>query len=154
MKFHFRTQLIESFLTTSGLRSCAEESCTSHQFTPYTNWSVTKGCFHHFGGLWCFEQVTVRKPHAGFGGRQNLESVQLTVEEKYYFTPVDLFKPVHVRSLHNVKFCPFEGPFFSFLRPILLKLNIWTHPIESFPTAYGLWSCIEIKMSSPLGAHA
>ena len=50
-------------------------------------------------------------------------------------------------------FCRFEG-FYSVLRPILLKLHILAHLIESFPTLYGLWSCIEKGMSIPLGAHA
>ena len=43
------------------------KSCTSHQFTPYANWSVTKRCFHHFGGSLSFERGTVRKLHAGLG---------------------------------------------------------------------------------------
>ena len=51
-------------------------------------------------------------------------------------------------------FCTFEGFYFSFLRPILLKLNILAPLIESFPTLYGLWSCIEIEMSISLGAHS
>ena len=41
----------------------------------------------------------VRKLHAGLGGGPNLDSVRLTVEEKYYFTPVltcpDLSGPTH-----------------------------------------------------------
>ena len=40
------------------------------------------------------------------------------------------------------------------LLPILLKLHILTRLIESFPTLYGLWSCIEEKLSIPLEAHA
>ena len=37
MKFHIQTWLIESFPTTFWLWWCAEESGTSHQFTPYAN---------------------------------------------------------------------------------------------------------------------
>ena len=60
----------------------------------------------------------------------------------------------HVRSSRNVLFCTFECSYSSVLHPILLKLHILTHLIETFPTLYGLWSCIEIGMSIPLGAHA
>ena len=51
-------------------------------------------------------------------------------------------------------FCPFEGSYSSVLGRILLILHILTRLIESFPTFYGLWSCIEIEMLIPLGAHA
>ena len=51
-------------------------------------------------------------------------------------------------------FCTFEGFYSSVLRPILLKLHILTRLIESFPTVYGLWSCIETEMLIPLGAHS
>ena len=60
----------------------------------------------------------------------------------------------HVRSSHNVIFCTFECSYSSVLCRILLKLHILTRLIESFPTLYGLWNCIEVKLSIPLGAHA
>ena len=59
----------------------------------------------------------------------------------------------HVRLLHS-HFCTFKCSYSSVLRPILLNLHILTRLIESFPTLYGLWSCIEIEISIPLGAHA
>ena len=57
----------------------------------------------------------------------------------------DLFEPVqtcpqysdHVRSSRKVIFCTFERSYSSFLRPILLKLNILTRQIESFPMLLG-----------------
>ena len=51
-------------------------------------------------------------------------------------------------------FRPIEGSHSSVLCRILLKVHILTRLIESFPTLYGLWSCIEVKLSIPLGAHA
>ena len=60
----------------------------------------------------------------------------------------------HVHSSQNVIFCTFECSYSSVLHCILLKLHILTRLIESFPTFYGLWSCIEVKLSIPLGAHA
>ena len=51
-------------------------------------------------------------------------------------------------------FCPFKGSHSSVLCRILLKLHILTRLIESFPTLYGLWSCIEVKLSIPLGVHS
>ena len=59
----------------------------------------------------------------------------------------------HVRSSHVI-FCTFECSYSSVLRRILLKMHILTCLIESFPTLYGLWSCIEVKLLIPLGAHA
>ena len=51
-------------------------------------------------------------------------------------------------------FGPIEGSHSSVLCRILLKVHILTRLIESFPTLYGLRSCIEIEMLIPLGAHA
>ena len=82
------------------------------------------------------------------------------------FTPVHncshLFTPVHTHLsdyLHSahwqffVEFSPCESCYFSILRAILLKLHIWAHLIESYPTVYGLRSCIERKMSIPQAAY-
>ena len=60
----------------------------------------------------------------------------------------------HVRSSRYVIFCTFERSYSSVLRPILVKLHILTRPIDSFPMVHGSWSCIEIEMLIPLGAHA
>ena len=46
-------------------------------------------------------------------------------------------------------FCTFERSYSSVLRPILLKLNILTRLIDSFPMVHGSWSCIEIEMLIP-----
>ena len=43
---------------------------------------------------------------------------------------------------------------FLFLHPILVKLHLLACLIKSFSTVYSLCSCIEIKMSIPLGANA
>ena len=59
----------------------------------------------------------------------------------------------HIRLSHIVNFCPFEGFYFSVLRPILLKLHISAHLIKSFATVYSWGSCIEIKMSIRPAAH-
>ena len=47
-----------------------------------------------------------------------------------------------------------ESHNFLVLGPILVKLHIVTRLIESFPMVHGSWSCIEIEMLIPLGAHA
>ena len=49
-----------------------------------------------------------------------------------------------------LEFSPCESCYFTILGPILLKLHILAQLIESFPTAYGLRNCIEIKLSIPL----
>ena len=51
------------------------------------------------------------------------------------------------------EFSPWESCYFSILRAILLKLHVFAHLIKSYPTVYGMSSCIEIKMSIPLAAH-
>ena len=50
VKFHIRTRLIGSFPSTYWSWSCAERKLhvTPVHTSPYANWSVTKGCFHHF----------------------------------------------------------------------------------------------------------
>ena len=79
------------------------------------------------------------------------------------FTPVHtcsyLFTPVHtsVTTLFMpwqflVEFSPCESCYFSILRAILLKLHIWAHLIESYPTVHCLNSCVE-KISIPFAAH-
>ena len=61
---------------------------------------------------------------------------------------------MYARRAVSFFFCTFECSYSSVLHPILLKLHLLTHLIESFPTLYGLWRCIEVKLSIPLGAHA
>ena len=56
--------------------------------------------------------------------------------------------------MENVNFYTFDGFYFPVSRPTWLKLHILARLIESFPTVCGLWSCVEIKMSILLGAHA
>ena len=46
-----------------------------------------------------------------------------------------------------------ESCYFSILRAILLKLHIFAHLIESYPTVHDWSSSIEIKMLIPLAAH-
>ena len=60
----------------------------------------------------------------------------------------------HVRSSRNVIFCTFERSYSSVLRPILVKWHILTRLIESFPMVHGSFSCIEVEVLIPLGAHA
>ena len=62
--------------------------------------------------------------------------------------------PSRSPCLKTVQWKSFERRNFSVLHPNLLKLHALTWLIESFPMVYGLWSCIEIEMSIPLGAHA
>ena len=68
--------------------------------------------------------------------------------------PLAAHTTVTMYASRPVIFCTFEGSYSSVLRPILLKLHILTRLTESFPKVYGLWRCIEVKLSIPLGAHA
>ena len=67
-------------------------------------------------------------------------------------------KPVHntvtMYTCRAVIFCTFECSYSLVLCHILLKLHTLTRLIESFLTVYGLFSCIEVKLSILLGAHA
>ena len=93
--------------------------------------------------------------------RQNLESVQLTVQEKQYFTPVltcsNLSKTHprdYLRSSRNGSFSlNFPLAKAVILRAILLRLHLFAHLIESYPTVHGLSSCVEKKISILLVAH-
>ena len=74
VKFHVRTRLIESFPTIFRTW-CAEEKL---HFTPFHTLRQLKrdeARFHHLGGPQSFERGTARYLFAGFGGRQNLETV-------------------------------------------------------------------------------
>ena len=51
-------------------------------------------------------------------------------------------------------FCTFKRSYSSAWRPVLVKLHILTRLIKSFPMVHWSWSCIEIEMLIPLGAHA
>ena len=82
VKFHIQTRLSKSFLMMYGFWKHSQEKLHFTPFTPYANWSLMKRCFHHFGGSQSFERGTVRKLHAGLRAGPNLDSVQLTVEEK------------------------------------------------------------------------
>ena len=47
---------------------------------------------------------------------------------------------------------PCESRNFSILRAIFLKLHIFAHLIESYPTVHGLSSCVEKKYIDPSGS--
>ena len=104
--------------------------------------------------------------------------MRLTVWEKLYFKSVltcsnlvktfhtcsYLFPPVHTCSHLScyslfvqwqifIELSPCESCYFSILRPILLKLHIFAHLIESYSTVSDLSSCIENKISFPQAAH-
>ena len=74
--------------------------------------------------------------------------------EKKISIPLVAHTTVTMYARRTVIFSTFECSYSSVLRRILLKLHILTRLIESFPTLYSLWSCIEVKLSIPPGAHA
>ena len=53
-----------------------------------------------------------------------------------------------------LEFSPCQSCYFSILGTILLKWSILAHLIKSFPTVYGLCSCMKMKMSILLAAHS
>ena len=81
VKFHIRTRPIESFPTIFRTWWCGEEKL---HFTPFHTFRQLKrddARFHHLEGSQSFERSTGRYMHAGFGSRQNLETVRPTVYE-------------------------------------------------------------------------
>ena len=77
----------------------------------------------------------------------------------------DLSKPVQTcQNLSTIQwsctvvvqlfFCTFESPYSLVFGPIQLELHILTRLMVNFPMVYGLWRCIEVKLSDPLGARA
>ena len=67
VKFHIRTQLIESFRTCRR-RWCGEEKLHFTQFNTLRQLKRDEALFHNFGGWQGFEQGTGRYMYAGFGG--------------------------------------------------------------------------------------
>ena len=153
VKFHIRTRLIESFPTAYQSWICAEEKL---HFTPVHTICQLKR------DEWLFPPLSICL--AGWNGLKNLARHIFSACVKFGGNPwrdvetawPNLSEPVHntvtMYALHAMLFCTFKGYNSSVLRLILLKLHILTRLIESFPTVYGLWSCIEIEMSIPLGA--
>ena len=81
VKFHIQTRLIESFPTIFRTWWCGGEKL---HFTPFHTLRQLKrdeARFNHLGGSQGFERGTGRYLYAGFGGRQNLETVRPTVWE-------------------------------------------------------------------------
>ena len=67
----------------------------------------------------------------------------------------DLFAPQwRCQLVAQFQFSRFKICYLSVLRCILLKLHILGRLIKSFPTPYGLCSCVEIKLLIPLEAQA
>ena len=152
---------MESFQTSYGLSNSGEEKL---QFTPYAKWSVmaastTSECrrvssearLENCMQVWGLAKFGQHLTH-GWG-------------KIVLHTCSDLSKPVQsYLNLSTIQwpctlitqsfFCTFECSYSSVLRPILVKLHILTRLIESFPMVYGLWHCIAVKLSIPLGAHA
>ena len=131
-----------------------KKSCTSHQFTPFTNevWrravsttsegrrvssKVRLGNCTQVGGWAKFEE---RGTH-GWG-----KIVLHTCSDLSRLVRTCAQYSDHVRSSRNVIFCTFERSYSSVLRPILVKLHILTRLIHSFPMVDGYWSCIVIEM--------
>ena len=151
MKFYIRTRLIESFPTTYWLWWCAKEKL---HFTPVHTLRQLKrdeGLFPQLPISLAYRNGLKNLPRqifsacVKFGGNpcRDVETAWPNLSERWRCT-------LSAQCL----FCTFECSYSSVLRPILLKLHSLTHLIESFPTVYRLWSCIDIKMLIPLGAHA
>ena len=73
-------------------------------------------------------------------------------EEKLQFTPFGGGRKPSCSD--NVRARIVESHNFFVLGLILVKLHILTRLIKRFPMVHGSWSCIEIEMLIPLGAHA
>ena len=166
VKLHIRTPLTESLLTTYDSWSCAKKSCFSHQFTPFANWRMTKGCFHHLVGHRVSSEVRLENYTQVLGVRKIWRACDPQLKKKSASHLFGLIQTLPNQStpVHNTMtmyacramliFALLEGFCFSVLCPLLLQLHNLARLIESFPTVYSLWSCIEIKMSIPLGAIA
>ena len=79
VKFHIRTRLIKGFPTMYRTWWCGEEKL---HFTPFHTLRQLKrdgAHLNHLGGSQSFERGTGRYLYAGFGGRQNLETVRPTL---------------------------------------------------------------------------
>ena len=156
VKFHIRTRLIGSFPSTYQSWSCAEEK---FHFTPVHTLRQLKrdeGLFPPLSISLADRNGLKNLPRQMFSTCVKFGGNQCRDIETAWPKPVRTCPQYsdYLCSLRNTFFCTFEWSYSWVLRPILLKLLSWTRLIESFPTVYGLWSCIEIEMSIPLGAHA
>ena len=155
MKLHIRTQLIESFQMTYGSWSCAKEKL---HFTPVHTLRQLKrdeGLFQPPPISLADRNGLKNLPRQIFMRVWSLVAIRAEMSKQHDQTCPNL-SPIQWPCTLSVQylFCPFECSYSSVLRPILLKLHTLTRLIESFPTVYRLWSCIEIEMYIPVGAHA
>ena len=158
VKFHIRTRLIENFPLTYRSWSCAEEKL---HFTPVHTLRQLKR-----------DEALFPPPPISLADQNGLKNLP----RQFCSVCVCVWSLVAIRAemlKQHDQTCPnlstiqwpytlsaqclfrtFECSYSSVLRPILLKLHTLTRLIEIFPTVYGLWSCLDIEMSIPLGAHA
>ena len=161
VKFHIRTCLIESFRTIYWTWWCGEEKL---HFTPVHTLHQLKrdeALFPPLKRVRGLSEVRLENCTQVWGVGQiwrasDSRLMKNSTSHLAWLVQTCLAAQYsdHVRSSRNVIFCTFERSYSSVLRPILLKLDIWTRLIERFPLVYGLWSCIGIEMSNRLGAHA
>ena len=162
VKFHIRTRLIESFPTIFQTWWCGEEKL---HFTPFhtlrqqawrsdvsTTWEggrvSSEVRLENWTQVWGLVQIwTACDSWLRKSSTSHLFDLSRLAQTYVQYSD-------HVHSSRNVIFCTFERSYSSVLHPILLKLHISTRLIDSFPMVHGSWSCIEIEMLIPIGAHA
>ena len=153
VKFYIRTWLIGSFPSTYRSWSCAEEKL---HFTPVHTLRQLKrdeGLFPPLPISLADRNGLKNLPRQIFMRVFSLVAIRAEMSKQYNQTCPNLSSIQWPCTLSaQCLFCTFECSYSSVLRSILLKLHTFTRLIESFPTVYGLWSCIEIEMSIPLGA--
>ena len=155
VKFHIRTRLIGSFPSTYRSWSCAEEKL---HFTPVHTLCQLK----RDKGLFPPLPISL----ADRNGLENLPRQIFSACVKFGGNPCrnvetawpHLSEPAHntvtMYALRAMPFLHFRMLLFFSITSSPAELHSLTRLIESFPTVYGLWSCIDIEMSIPLGAHA
>ena len=79
VKFHIRTRLIESFLTTFRTWWCGEEKLHFTPFHTLRQLMCEEALFPPLGRVVEFRTRYRKLPDASYGGRQNLETVRPTV---------------------------------------------------------------------------
>ena len=127
---------------------------TSSQLMPIKAWRSRVSTIWEGGGV--SSEVRLENCTQVFGVGQIWTACNSRLKK---YSASHLSEPVHNTVTMNVRramsfFCTFECSYSSVLRPILLKLHISSRLFESFPMVYELWSCIEVKLSISLGAHA
>ena len=153
--------MVKTFHTCSDLFTPVH-TC-SHLFTPrwlstlFAHWQFLvefcscESCFFFHPTCYLVEIAYFCLPNRELSNGVWLEKLYWNIKSRFLWQPILQWPCTLTAKCH---FLHFQMLLFFSLMSYPAELHILTRLIKSFPTLYGLWSCIEIEMLIHLGALA